>query len=191
MTALNRMPTKKHATGAKPVSVQTIARQMLTEAGGDLNRATDKLVGYIANFPRLSDEVLRIGARKLINEVPQIERQAIMRAEGSASFVKAPFRMNDGARRAQERLLKRAGHLRNSLLSMPYVIDGTSKPLGEWIGSEIEAYGETQLMAGATQVRHARFAIAVGRAAGSTKIGEALDEAAVGRIHTEAMASEV
>ncbi|TIL38570.1 hypothetical protein [Mesorhizobium sp.] len=98
----------RHVTGAKAISVQTLARQMLTEAGDDLNKATDKFVGYLANFPRLAEEVLRIGARKLINEVPQAERKAITMRESTATpFAKAPHRMNDGARRAQERILKR------------------------------------------------------------------------------------
>lgn len=179
----------RHVTGARAISVQTLARQMLTEAGGDLNKATDKFVGYLANFPRLAEEVLRIGARKLINEVPQNARNDIIRAETTPA--KAPPRMNDGARRAQERALKLGGHLKSSLLSMPFVIGSISKPLAEWIGTEIAAYGESQLLAGATQIRNARFAIAVGNAAGHKKIGQALKESDVSFLREEAMKTSV
>ncbi|WP_031200386.1 hypothetical protein [Mesorhizobium sp. LSHC414A00] len=182
----------RHVTGAKAVSVQTLARQMLAEASGDLNKATDKFVGYLSNFPRLAEEVLRIGARKLINEVPQVERKAeTMRVSVGQPFAKAPHRMNDGALRAKERLLKRGGHFKSALLGMPFVINGISKPLSEWVGTEIAAYGETQLMAGATQIRNARFAIAVGNAAGNKKIGFALKEDDVARLREEAMSSSV
>ena len=187
MTAL-----RKHVTAAKAVTVQTLARQMLDEAGGDLGKATDKLVGYISNFPRLTEEVLRIGARKLINEVPQVDRRAAtMSDNGNKPFASAPHRMNDGALRAKERLLKRGGHLKNTLLAMPFVIGSISKPLGEWVGTEIEAYGETQLLSGATQVRNARFAIAVGRAAGNKKIGYALKEEEVAQLRAEALDTAV
>lgn len=176
---------------AQPVTVATLARQMLTEANGDLTKATDKLVGYVSNFPALADEILRIGARKLINEVPVMDRKAATAPDGDRPFIRAPHRMNAGARAAKERLVKRAVHLRNSLLSMPYVINGMSKPLGDWLGVEIEAYGETQLMAGTTQIRNARFAIAVGRAAGHKKIGYALKEDDIARMHEEALNTDV
>lgn len=182
----------RHVAGAKAISVQELARKMLTEANGDLAKATDKFVGYLANFPRLAEEVLRIGARKLINEVPQIERKAeTMRASCGQPFAKDPHRMNDGALRAKERLLKRGGHIKTALLTMPFVINGMSKPLGEWVGTEIAAYGETQLMSGATQIRNARFAIAVGNAAGNKKIGYALKEDDVARLREEALSSAV
>lgn len=182
----------RHVTAARSISVQEIARKMLTEAGGDLNKATDKFVGYLANFPRLTDEVLRMGARKLINEVPQVDRKAItMRDSVTQPYGKAPHRMNDGARRAQERILKRGGHIRTAYLTMPFVIGSISKPLSEWVGTEITAYGETQLMAGATQIRNARFAIAVGNAAGNKKIGYALKEEDVARLREEADSSAV
>lgn len=185
----------RHVTGARPVSIQTTARRMLDEAGGDLNSATEKLINYVSALPRLQMEVIRIGARKLINEVPQTDRRAVERefamTDSGNPFAKAPHRMNAAAKTAQARIRARAGHLRNTLLTLPYVIGNICKPLGEWTGSEILTHGETQLMSGATQIRNARFLIAVGHAAGAGKIGAVLDEDAIQRLKVEAESSAV
>ena len=87
----------RQVTGSKPISLQTIARQMFDESHGDLAKATEKMVNYVTNLPRLSDELLRIGARTLINSIPTIERKATATARGESStsdFVQSvPFRI--------------------------------------------------------------------------------------------------
>src|SRR6218665_3449047 len=108
----------RHVTAAKPISLNTIARQMFDEARGDMAAATEKLANYVSQFPRLSDELLRIGARKLLNEIPQVERKASAAARGehdSATFVaSAPFRINDPAKRARERISRLGATSRNA-----------------------------------------------------------------------------
>ncbi|TIL94648.1 MAG: hypothetical protein E5Y73_11095 [Mesorhizobium sp.] len=180
----------RHVTGAKAISVQTLARQMFTEADGDLNKATDKFIGYIANFPRLAEEVLREGALKLLRDVPSADKQVIGRA--SCSSVKSgPYRETDGARRARGRLLKRSGQLKDLFLTWPVTIGNIVKPLRDWLGVEVASHGETQLISGASQVRNARWLIAVGRAAGDKRIGDALKEEQVARLKSEAEGSDV
>ncbi|MBZ9659782.1 hypothetical protein LB523_12070 [Mesorhizobium sp. ESP-6-4] len=77
----------KHVTGAKPLTLQSLARQMLDEAKGDMSAAAIKLANYASNIASYRDEILLIGARKLLNEVPQAERAGILREYGSAPSI--------------------------------------------------------------------------------------------------------
>ena len=184
----------KHVHGAKAPSIQSTAQRMLRESSGDMGAAVDRFVGYARNFPHMADELMRIGARKLLNEVPQTERAGILRERSSVQalpFVKAPFRMNKAALASQERLRKQGGYIKSALLDMPYTIGGKSQPLRLWTGVEVRGLGETQLLAGASTVRNARFLIAVGSAAGDKKVGDVLDGSAVEKIKREAESSDV
>lgn len=172
----------RRVTGSKPISLQTIARQMFDESHGDLAKATEKMVNYVTNLPRLSDELLRIGARTLINSIPIVDRKACAaeRGETASTFAQAvPFRMNEATKKAQARIRGLGAASRNAILNDLYTIGSICKPLREWLGTEIAEHGQRQLLAGQTAVRNANFLIAVGEAAGDEKIGDKLDEATV------------
>lgn len=178
----------------QPASVQSVARQMFDQSNGDMNAAADKFAGYVANFPGLIKEALRIAGSKLIGEIPQMERRAIEMQEAADSappFYKAPHRMNDGALRTQERVWKNGLRLKDAWLNAPYTIGSFCKPLRDWVGTEVLAHAETQLLSGSTQVRNARYLIAVGEAAGNRKIGYALKEEDLVRLRAEALATAV
>lgn len=172
----------------KRLSISEVARNMLDEANGDLGKATEKLANYAGNIASYRDELLRIGARKLLNEIPQAARAAILRED--ASFLKAPHRMTAGAKAAQARFKMAGRAIKCALLEMPFVIGGVSKPLREWTGSEIVPHAETELSKGASAVRNARFLLYVGKAAGDKKVG-AVPVKDIERLHAEAMASDV
>jgi hypothetical protein len=188
MTAL-----RKHVTGAKALTIQGLARQMLDEANGDTAAATIKLANYACNIASYREELLLIGARKLINEVPQTVRAGILRDYGAgvgAAFRKAPHRMNDAAKATQARMKMAGITIKSALMELPFTIGGAVKALREWTGVEVAAHGEVELSKGSSSVRNARFLVAVGRAAGDKKIGD-LGDAAVERLHKEAMNSDV
>ncbi|MBZ9943493.1 hypothetical protein LB533_20615 [Mesorhizobium sp. BR1-1-13] len=180
----------RHVTGAKALTLQSLARQMLDEAGGDLSAAATKLANYASNIARYKDELLLIGARKLINEVPQTQRAGILREHGGTAFAKAPHRMNDAAKATQARMRMAGRTIKSALMDLPFTIGGAVKALREWTGGEVLAHGEVELSKGTSAVRNARFLVAVGRAAGDKKIGD-LGDAAVERLHKEAMSSDV
>lgn len=53
----------RHVTAAKQMTIQTLARQMLDEAGGDVNVAAVKLDNYASNIKRFNDEFRMLGVR--------------------------------------------------------------------------------------------------------------------------------
>lgn len=186
----------RRITGAKPLSLQAVAQRLLEEADGDMNSAAIKLANYASNINSYRDELLLIGARKLLNEVPQVQRAAVMREYTSTSYAKpafarAPHRMSEGAKLAQERMRNSSGLMKSILFELKYTIGGITRPLREWTGTEIAAHAEIELTKGQTAVRNARFLIAVGRSAGAEKVGHAIDAASLERMKAEADASEV
>jgi hypothetical protein len=177
----------RHVSGARDITIQSVAQRMFDESDGDLNVATDKLVNYVRVSPRLTEGLLRIGARKLLNEIAPMQRRAIERQFAATSdnvqpFTKVPHRMNDGTRRAQERIRSLGRHHREALLDMPYTINGRTRPLRQWTGVEIATHGETELSKGMTAVKNARFLIAVGQAAGEARVGDALTASDIARL---------
>ena len=177
----------RHVSGARDITIQSVAQRMFDEAGGDLTAATDKMVNFVSMSQRLTDDLLRIGARKLLNEIAPMQRRAIERQFAATSdtiqpFAKAPYRMNEGTRRAQERIRSLGRHHREALLDMPYTIDGHTRPLREWTGTVIAEHGETELSKGITAVKNARFLIAVGKAAGPARVGDALSASDIARL---------
>ncbi|WP_435654983.1 hypothetical protein [Brucella pituitosa] len=184
----------RRITGAKPVGLQQIAQDMLAKADGDMNHASEMLANYASNINSYRDELLRIGARKLLNEVPQTQRAAIFRERASSvsePFIKAPHRMSAGAKAAQVRLRQAGAAIKSVLMELPYTIGGLTKPLRDWTGTEIHNHAEIELSKGATAVRNARFLLAVGSAAGSKKIGDAVSPADLERMKSDAESSEV
>lgn len=174
---------RKHVTAAKSMTVQSLARQMLDEAKGDINKAAVKLDNYASNIKRFNDEFRMLGVRTTLNALAGTQR-AIVRAE----IVKTPFKMNDAAKATQARIRRAGDVIKSALMEMEFQIGGVVKRLRDWTGTEIAAHGETQLMSARSSVRNAQFLIAVGRAAGKKTIGE-LGDAAVERMHKEAMES--
>ena len=184
----------RRITGAKAVSLQQTAQDMLAKADGDMNRAAEMLANYADNIASYRAELLRIGARKILNEVPQVQRAAIFReraASTSAPFVKAPHRMSAGAKAAQARFKAAGSAIKSALMELPYTIGGLTKPLREWTGTEIHGHAEIEFAKGATAVRNARFLLAVGSAAGAKKIGEAVSPGDLERMKADAESSEV
>ncbi len=180
---------RKHVYGARDATPQSIAERMLNEADGDLRSAAEKMFNYVSGLPRLRDEVLRAGCRKFLNECVGSER-AQQRREYSGSMAK-PFRMNAATLRAQERARSVGRHHNSALLNMVYIIDGKRKRLRDCTGDEMVAYGEVELLKGASAVRNARFAIAIGRLAGERIIGDAVTDDEAARLQAEAQESPV
>lgn len=178
----------KHLKETRRLPISEIARNMLEESGGDMNAATEKLANYAENFASYRGELLRIAARKLLHEVVQSSRQAILRED--ASFNAAPYRMTEGAKAAQARLRMAGPAIKSALLELEFSIGGIVKPLREWTGSEIIPHAEIELAKGTTAVRNARFLLQVGHAAGENKVG-ALPAKDVERMYAESMASPV
>lgn len=183
---MNAQP--RSITPARRLPITEIARNMLSEAGGDLASASEKLANYAENIASYRSELLLIAARKVVNEVVQSERAAILRED--ATFLKAPHRMTAGAKAAQARFKMAGRAIKCALLEMPYAIGGVRKPLREWTGAEIVPHAEIELSKGASAVRNARFLLYVGQAAGDKKVG-AVPVKDIERLHAEAMASDV
>jgi hypothetical protein len=170
----------RHASGAKLITPQTFAGQMLDAAGGDIGKAAK--IGMERAGDRLLSEFAMIGLRAVLGEIPRRER-AVME---SARQCKAPFRMNPAALASQDRHRTVGATIATATLNQPYTIDGKVRPLREWLGTDILAHGERELAKGTTAVRNARFAIAVGTAAGDRVIGEALKDKDVERMRADA-----
>ncbi|MCO7738980.1 hypothetical protein NJB95_20570 [Brucella intermedia] len=187
------MPTATQ-TASKPVTLSAIARDMLMQADGDMNRAAAAFASFGEADASARGEMLFYAARKLLAEVPQVQRAAIL-SERAATitepFLKAPERMQNAAKAARERLVLAKGALQSSLYELLYSIGGTTKPLREWTGTEIIGHAEIELAKGATAVRNARFLRSVGYAAGAAKVGEAVSPGDLERMKADADASEV
>lgn len=184
----------RRITGAKAVSLQYMAQRMVEKADGDMNRAAEMLANYADNIARYRAEMMLIAARKLISEVPQVQRAAIFReraASSTAPFIKAPYRMSAGAKASQARFKAAGMAIKSALMELPYTIGGLTKPLREWTGTEIHGHAEIELAKGATAVRNARFLLAVGSAAGAKKIGDAVSPCDLERMKADAESSEV
>lgn len=176
----------KHVSGAKPISVQTLAQQFFDKTkSGDLAEASRKLAEYVDGIPSLRMELLMLAARSIMNGIVVTDRRLIERDMSYRSKAdrsnSAPFRLNAAARATQQRRMNPTA-VRAALMNLPYVIDGVCRPLREWTGTDMLHYGEIELVKGRTAMRNARFAIAVGNAAGDKKIGEALTEEALAKI---------
>lgn len=180
----------RHVTAAKSISLQTVARQMFEESNGDLTKATEKMANYCENFPRLSAELLRVGARTLLNSIPTTDRKAAAAARGeseTASFVMSvPHRMNEATKAAQARIARLGRTSQNAILNDKYTIGSICKPLRDWLGTEILEHGQKQLLAGQTAVRNARFLISIGELAGDALVGDKVDEASAAQLKAQA-----
>lgn len=180
------------ATGARDITIQTVARQMLDEASGDINAATIKLVNYVSNLPRLHDDLLQFGARQLLHSLPSTQRAAMMTERSTVSVSgKAPHTMSPGAKAAQARMRAAGATLKSALFNFEIAINNQVRKLADWTGTEILAHAEGNLAAGASAVRNARFLVSVARAAGDKRIGDAIDDETIERLKREAESSEV
>lgn len=178
----------RHVTAAKPVSIQTLARQMLDEAGGDINAAAIKLDNYASNIKRFNDEFRMLGVRTALNALAGQKRTVVLR-EYSLPEVKAPHRDSAGTLATRKRFIEsRGGTIRSALMELTYQIGGIEKKLRDWTGDKVLAHGEAQLATARSSARNAQFLILVGRAAGTKKVGD-LGDATVERLHKEAMES--
>lgn len=66
------MPTATH-TAPKPVTLSAIARDMLMQADGDMNRAAAAFASFGESDASARGEMLFYAARKLLAEVPQVQ----------------------------------------------------------------------------------------------------------------------
>lgn len=173
---------RKHVTGAQAVTLQSLARQMLDEAGGDVNRAVTKLDNYASSIKRYNDEFRLLGVRTVLNGLAGQQR-ATVRVEAAA-----PHRMSPADKAAQARKRMAGAVIRSALMEMEYQIGNVVKPLRAWRGVEIAAHGETQLATARTSARRAQFLILVGNAAGEREVGT-IGDAEVERLHRVAMES--
>lgn len=169
----------KHVSGAKPISIQTLAQQFFDKRkDGDVAAASREMAEYTDKIPSLRMELQTMAARQLMNGVVRHDWRTTW-SEGN-SKQKAPFRMNESAKQSQARM-RSTGAVRAALMSLPYTINGICRPLCEWTGADMLHYGSVELEKGRTAMRNARFAIAVGNAAGSKKVGDALTEEALAK----------
>lgn len=175
---------RKHATGAQTVTLQSLARQMLDEAGGNINRAVTKLDNYASNIKRYNDELRLLGVRTVLNGLAGQQR-ATVRVEAVAG---TKWRESAGAKATRARMKMAGAAVRSALFEMQYQIGNVVKPLRAWRGVEIAAHGETQLATARTSARRAQFLILVGRAAGEKEVGT-IGDAEVERLHRVAMES--
>lgn len=202
MTVSKKQVGRVH--GSQPEMLSSIVDRMLTEAGGDLDAATEKMANYITNLhnPAHRDHVLRLGCRSLLSSSVRAERRGYELAlDGTAPPAspgqslapafgnpKVPFTMNEAARRTQASLIRLgAATHRAAILEMPMIINGRRVRLKDCTGSDVEAYGRVELASAATAARNARFFIAIGEEAGARRIGDAVSEkraAELRRTHT-------
>lgn len=191
MTAVQIAHTARHPKHARAETLIGLAERMLREAGGDMNAAAEKMSNYVVQKPRLAAEAIRIACRALLGESVRSERAAMTPAPVGPTadndhFLKAPFRMNDAARKAQERVAKLGKAHREAILDAPYTINGVSKSLRDHIGADVVSHGEVMLAQGSTTVRNARFLIAIGNTAGNRKVGDAVSITEALRLRKEA-----
>lgn len=179
---MTAQPLRRHVTGAQEMTIQSLARQMLDEAGGDIVKALDKLDNYASNIKRFNDEFRRFGCNTLLNSLASTTRAA-MKTEA-----KAPFVESAGATATRARMLRAGAAIRSALMEMPYQIGGIVKPLRKWTGDVVQAHGEDQLATALSSARNAHFLIAVGKAAGKKPVGD-LGDKVVEKLHREAMES--
>lgn len=178
----------RHVTAAKQMTIQTLARQMLDEAGGDVNAAAVKLDNYASNIKRFNDEFRMLGVRTALNALAGQQR-ATGRREISMPTANAPHRDSAGTLATRRRFLEsRGATIRSALMEFTYQIGGVVKKLRDWTGNDVLAHGEAQLATARSSARNAQFLILVGRAAGTKKVGD-LGDATVERLHREAMES--
>lgn len=181
-----------HAFGmpqGKPITLQTLARQMLDEAGGDINKAAVRMDNYAAGVQRFNDELRMLGIRTALSAAIQSQRATVLRDyRMPAATASALHRMSAADKVAQARLKMSGAIVRSALMEMEFQIGNVAKRLREWTGIEILAHGETQLATARSSARNAQFLISVGRMAGAKKIGD-LGDATVERLHKEAMES--
>jgi hypothetical protein len=180
-----------HPHGARDMGHRTIAAMYLDDANGDIAKAAEDLMSYLAANPRLADEFTRIGVRSVLQSLPIAERGAMQRERASGGGVAAGSpqqraHLEAGLASARARLVSTAGAVRSALLDMPYTIGQQRRKLRDWTGDEVLKSGEANLASAQTQARNARFLILVGKAAGARRIGDALTEKEVARLDREA-----
>lgn len=174
---------------------QSVAERMLRTAGGDMEVATKAMVDYVESHQSLRRIVLWNGCRAVLNSVPSSARRATTLAPvndwspsdiGTAVRPAPAWKPNAAAFAAAERQ-KSLGkaHQGAPLLNAEYVINGICKPLREHIGTDVVAFGTTQLESSKTGVRNARFWIAIGKAAGARKVGDAVTDIEALRLRKE------
>lgn len=168
----------------KHESIQSIARRILTDAGGQRAKAIEALLQYISTRPSLTAKVTRMGADRLLSDVTTgdraefrkeyLEEKAATVRGSNHPFVKSPPRMNAGDKAAQERAKGLDGTFRDAVLDASYEIDGLIQPLRKWTGVVVMAHGRRTLPGAISAVASARFLMAIGEEAGDQVIGDAI-----------------
>jgi Ethanolamine utilization protein EutJ (predicted chaperonin) len=157
---------------------------MYDEAKGDLNAAVEKISNYVANFPTIADEFVRIGARSLLNEVGQKERKRIETAQSCGT--KTPHTMSPAVHAAQRRAQRQGLIVTETLFDMPFKWQGVDTKLGDLSGTQVVEIGNGFLGQGVDMVRKGRWLISAGERAGSKTMRAALTAADLAKIKAEA-----
>lgn len=185
-------------TTSRVSTVQTVARQHLEAAGWDINAASSTLYSYMESHAAHADEVLRMGIRKLLQEIPIADRGAAKRAsvgevwtprDGWGSAAQTSNRvhtMSAADKRAQERARSMGAVAATALLNQRYQINGVAKMLRDHIGTDIVTLGQSNMQSGMTMVSNAKFLIAVGTAAGAKRVGDVVTEKDAQHLRREA-----
>jgi len=155
---------------------------MYDEAQGDLNRATEMVANYVANFPRLTDELVRYAARGMLNEIGQAKRYQITHVAATA----ADKRMTPAEKASQRRAISSGAIIIETLYDMPYKVNGVDTPLGNMTGAEVEVEGQRFLGQGTKMVREGRWLLAVAAKAGERKVRDAIKIKELLRLKAEA-----
>jgi len=178
-----------------PETPQSVAERMLSHAKGDMEAATKAMVEYAEQHENIRRIVLWNGCRAVLNGIARSDRPAADLTASNDTWnpgelrptEKAKWKPNAAAFAAAERQKSLgAAHQGAPLLNAQYVINGICKPLREHIGTDVVAFGNTQLEASKTGVRNARFWIAIGEAAGARKVGDAVTTSEALRLRKEA-----
>lgn len=182
---------------SRVTTVQTVARQHLEAAEWDMNSAADTFHGYLEQHPTHADEVMRMGIRKLLQEIPIADRSAAKRAGGgeawtprdgwgsAAQAANRAHTMSAADKRAQERVRSMGTVAATALLNQRYQVNGVAKKLCDHIGTDIVTLGQSNMRSGMTMVMNAKFLIAVGEAAGAKRIGDVITEKEAQRLNRE------
>lgn len=175
---------RRHATGAQASTARRIADRMYHEAKGDLARATDMVANYVSKFPILADELVRLGARSLLNEIGQLERKRIETAVSVQT--KKPHTMNPGVHAAVRRAVKLGQIVEETFFDMPFKWNGVDTKLGDLTGDQVVEIGNGFLGQGTDMVRKGKWLIAAGSRAGERKMRAALTAQELAKIKAEA-----
>jgi len=180
------MSQARRATAGHALTARSIAVRMHDEAKGDLARACDMVANYVKQFPILTDELVRLGARSLLNEIGQLERKRIESVVSDRTSPKKPHTMSSAVMAAQRRAVMSGQLVEETLFDMPFKWQGVDTKLGDLTGEQVVEIGGGFLGQGTDMVRKGKWLIAAGQRAGGKLMRAALTAADLQKIKAEA-----